>query len=258
MRKTPVICLHGFPGSRGDWNPLSQQLADQEILVPLSMPWSTEYAPHTEIDNLNMADILHHVASQISGTCDAPAPVVAHDLGGGAAWWLAAIAPKLVKNLAVISTPHPTAYRESLDQLTAKGFREYIDLILRDKRDEPLPELYLGEPLTVDQNMEERLTANFRSTRPNALRALYQSSLTREAIVSSPVFPSLKVPVCIIHGELDPYFDTAIFQRSSELCGSKTRLETISGGGHFVHMTHSKRTAAALTEFWADAEKEAI
>ncbi len=110
-----VLLLHGFPESSRSWDAQLNALAeagyravafDQRGYSPGARPPGAEAYRIGEL----VAD-----AVAVSDSLDIDrVDVVGHDWGGAVAWQMAARHPERVRSLAVVSTPHPAAFRAAL------------------------------------------------------------------------------------------------------------------------------------------------
>ncbi len=112
-----VVMLHGFPQTRYTWRSELALLADNGYKVcaydqrgysPGARPQRIEaYAVnHLVEDALGVVDALGHERFHLVG----------HDWGGGVAWMTALLNEERVSSLAIISRPHPAAFRRALDE----------------------------------------------------------------------------------------------------------------------------------------------
>ncbi|MGH9083718.1 MAG: alpha/beta fold hydrolase, partial [Acidimicrobiales bacterium] len=112
----PVLLLHGFPQSSSTWRATLGVLAgagyhpvapDQRGYCPGARPTDVAaYAvPALVSDVLAVADTMAMEVFDLVG----------HDWGGMLAWVVAARHPDRVRSLTVVSTPHPEALREVVE-----------------------------------------------------------------------------------------------------------------------------------------------
>ena len=113
-----MLLLHGFPLSRYSWAAQLPALADAgyHAVAPDQRGYSPGVRPDpAELERYAIerlvADALE-IAEAVRRR-DTPFHLVGHDWGGQVAWCLAAWHPERVKSLAVLSRPHPAAFRRA-------------------------------------------------------------------------------------------------------------------------------------------------
>ena len=111
-----VLLLHGFPQTADSWRSVLPQLAragyravapDARGVSPGARPAEREaYAIEPLVaDVVGLAEALGAERFHLAG----------HDWGGALAWQVAGRFPRRLRSLAVVSTPHPAAFRRALD-----------------------------------------------------------------------------------------------------------------------------------------------
>lgn len=124
-----VLLLHGFPQTSALWRSQLDALAtaghravavDQRGCSPGARPAddSAYRLPVLGGDVLGVADALGADRFHLVG----------HDWGGAVAWWVAATAPRRLRSLTVLSTPHPRAARLALQTFDQRRRSWYIGL----------------------------------------------------------------------------------------------------------------------------------
>lgn len=125
----PVLLLHGFPQTSSLWRSQLDALAaaghlavavDQRGYSPGARPSDDDAyrLPVLGSDALGMADALGAARFHLVG----------HDWGGFVAWWVAANAPRRVRSLTVLSTPHPRAMGRALQSFGQRRRSWYFGL----------------------------------------------------------------------------------------------------------------------------------
>ena len=197
--------------------------------------------------------------------------VAGHGCGGLVSWTLAALHPRRVATLAVLSAPHPRALRRSL---------------LRDPRG-PVTPLALGMQLP---RLPERALRRGRAGRllrewaapgwaatPEAVEAAARydealriapaahcaaeyvrwagrSQLRADgrrfaAALARPV----EAPVLALWGEQDPAVRRAAMEASAPWSGASFTVETVAGAGHFPHEEIPATVTSRLTTWLSSA-----
>src|SRR5690349_15846172 len=116
-----VLLLHGFPESRHSWRAALPALAaaGYHAVAPDQRGYSAGARPDPE-DLSNYAfDKLVNDAIEIvaaAGHGGQRFHQVGHDWGGQVSWGVAAVHPKRLASLTVMSRPHPKSFRRALEK----------------------------------------------------------------------------------------------------------------------------------------------
>jgi pimeloyl-ACP methyl ester carboxylesterase len=108
---TPVLLLHGFPGSRASWRPVLPTLtaAGMQVLAPDQRGYSAGARPPAVADYA-----VDHLVGDVLGLLDAMGwsrvHLVGHDWGAVVSWFVAARHPERLHSLTALSVPHPAAF----------------------------------------------------------------------------------------------------------------------------------------------------
>lgn len=105
-----VLLLHGFPETARSFSVILPMLARAGYYaVAFSQRGYSPGARPRAVDAYNIVNLVGDV-TRIAASLGAPTfHLVGHDWGGGVAWVTAALYPKLVTSLTVLSTPDPDA-----------------------------------------------------------------------------------------------------------------------------------------------------
>ena len=110
-----LIALHGFPQDRHSWDELAGPLvaSGRRLLAPDQRGYSPGARPVPR-----SAYTRAKLSADVLALADAAGverfDLLGHDWGGLVAWDLAANSPDRVRSVAVLSTPHPAAFRAAL------------------------------------------------------------------------------------------------------------------------------------------------
>jgi len=108
---TPVVLLHGFPGSRQTWKPVVQRLRAAGVrTAALEQRGYGASARPAHVDDYRVPALAGDVLALADRLGADRCHLVGHDWGGIVAWYLAATDPSRLASLTVLSTPHPRAY----------------------------------------------------------------------------------------------------------------------------------------------------
>jgi len=126
----PIVMLHGFPEMAAEWDAARDDLsANYRVITPDQRGYNLSDVP------ANVADYeMSHLAADIIGLIDATTNekviLVAHDWGGGVAWFVAHLAPEKIKGLVIMDAPHPDVFADLLindpAQLQASSYMNFF------------------------------------------------------------------------------------------------------------------------------------
>lgn len=108
-----VLLLHGFPQHWWTWRHQLTALADaglRAVAVDLRGYGGTDKPPRG-YDPYTLAG---DIAGLVRALGERDAMVVGHDMGGLLAWTVATLHPRVVRQLAVVGTPHPLRMRAAM------------------------------------------------------------------------------------------------------------------------------------------------
>jgi pimeloyl-ACP methyl ester carboxylesterase len=120
-----LLFLHGFPEGSFSWWPCwATGLLDAYTLVaPDQRGYNASFSPASAGDaSLLVPQLAADALALIEalGGSGGSAHVVAHDWGGGVAWWMAALQLPAVKSLTILNMPHPQGWLEAVRTLPAQ------------------------------------------------------------------------------------------------------------------------------------------
>lgn len=110
-----VVLLHGFPEFWYSWRHQIPSLAQAgfRVLAPDLRGYNLSDKPkgvsayHVDLLAGDVVGLIRHAGGE-------RAHIVGHDWGGGIAWWLGIHRPEVVDRLAILNSPHPTAFLREL------------------------------------------------------------------------------------------------------------------------------------------------
>jgi pimeloyl-ACP methyl ester carboxylesterase len=239
-----VLLLHGFPQSRHSWREQVPAVgaAGYRAIAPDQRGYSPGVRPDPAVDlaaysvDRLVADVLDLAAAE--GHADRPFHLVGHDWGGHVAWATAHRHPARIASLAILSRPHPAAFR--------RAFRENADLQQHRSRHHKA----FHDPTTADQLLAEdgrRFKRNLANNGvPEASIADYFSVLgTRPALESALAWyraagaltgtevGTITVPTLYIWGDADATVGPNAARWTEEHVKAPYHLEILPGVGHF-------------------------
>jgi 2-hydroxymuconate-semialdehyde hydrolase len=228
----PVLLLHGFPTSSFLWRREAWLLAQRmRVIVPDLMGYGRSEKP--EGADLSEPAQAGYVRELLAALGVEELAVVGHDLGGGIAQMLALEGGPDVQALVLLDSVCFDAWpiegvkmlqAIAPDQETAEFVESVIRLTLdfgichKGRIDEPTTQGYLDPWL-------EEPAAFFRAVRGITGRGLAD----REQELTG-----LDIPVLVIWGEDDPFFDSSLGERLGETIPGST-VALLPGCSHFVN-----------------------
>ncbi|MFC5908224.1 alpha/beta fold hydrolase [Streptacidiphilus monticola] len=265
-----VLLVHGWPQFWWTWRHQLTALAAagyRAVAVDLRGVGGSDRTPRG-YDPSNMALDLTGVIRSLGVS---QAAVVGHDWGGFLGWTAAAMRPRLVGRLAVLSSAHPRRLRRAL--LTDRrqiGAAEHLLGLQRPW----LPERQLaadnaamvGEYLTAwsapAHRPEEKelltyrqamLLSNSRHCSIEPFRWLMRSMGRPDGFqFSRRMNRQLHLPVLHLHGELDPVLLERTALGSAEYVDAPYRWQLLPGVGHYPQEEAPEEVTSLLLE-WLQA-----
>lgn len=268
-----VVLLHGFPEFWWSWRDQLPALAGagyRAVAMDLRGYGGSDKTPRG-YDPLTLAQDVAGVIKALGGR---NAVVVGHGWGGYVGWTVAALHPREVSALCVVSAPHP---REMLRNLRP-GNRVGALAHLLAMQVPMLPERKLADPSSRYLRSHLQDWSGPGSSFPDTdTVATYQAALTLwpaphcaleyhrwlfrsrlradgrrfnqliERHVSQPVFS--------IHGDHDRALPTATADRSEQRVTGDFRRAPITGAGHFPHEEQPEAFNALLLSWLRDLAK---
>jgi pimeloyl-ACP methyl ester carboxylesterase len=173
--------------------------------------------------------------------------LVGHDLGGAIAWTAAGTHPDRLRSLAVVSTPHPAAFKAAYSSGASGGGRDggeqheksgYIRTFKESPRGEieaalladgaaALRMVYDGLPPDAVEEYVSVLSA------PGALQAAIDWYRASSGRVSAATPPS-PVPTLYVWGDHDQALGRAAAEATAAHVTGPYRFEVVEGGTHWL------------------------
>lgn len=234
-RLPPVVLLHGIPGWRGTWRPMAQLLATRtHVVAPDLAGFGESSAAPPEFHAVHHARL---VVDLIRTLGLRRVHLVGFDFGGPTAVMACAQAPELVATLTLAAT----------NVLTDAGIPLPLQLVRPPVAGDVFARLLFGRPgLTMmwfaavvrrdrfplaDYRAMLRFPQGITST-----RRLFQASLRDLPGLYGPIHAALseiEVPCTVLWGDRDPFFPTAVGERTAaQIPGA--RFAELKGCGHFL------------------------
>jgi pimeloyl-ACP methyl ester carboxylesterase len=248
-----VLLLHGFPQFWWTWRAQLSFLAAAgfRAVAPDLRGYGASDKPPRGYD---LPTLSADVAALVRALGERDAVVVGHDWGGLLAWTMAALHPRTVRRLVVLSMAHPRRLRAAMVHPGQRRAMRHVlrfqlprlpERMLTRADDDPVAELMrrwsgpgwvhtadFGEavdryrsaariPQAAYGAMEYYRWAGRSQLRPDGLRYARR--------MAAPV----TAPTLQLHGELDPYILPSTAQGSDRYVAGPYRWRTLPGIGHF-------------------------
>lgn len=238
---TVVLLLHGFPQTRHTWRDVLPALAgagfraaapDQRGYSPGARPNGVEAYDTGALlgDALALADALGAERFHLVG----------HDWGGQLSWLLADQHPQRIRSLAILSRPHPTAFRGAMlaDPAQANRSRHHRAFMDPDTADRLLADdarglraLFGAETIPADA-MAAYVA---RLQEPGALNAALNWYRAAARAGAQPISPGpIRVPTLYLWGTEDATVGRAAAEGTRACVEAPYRFVEIPGAGHFL------------------------
>ncbi len=265
-----VLLLHGFPQFWWTWRAQLVALAEAgyHVVAPDLRGYGASDKPPRGYD---MPTLSADVAALIRALGEREAVVVGHDWGGLLAWTTAALHPRSVRRLVVLSTPHPRRLRAAmLDRRQRRASRYALrfqlprlpERQLSRLDDDPVAELmrrWSGPDWVHTADFAEAVDRYRSAARiPQAaygameyFRWAGRSQLRPDGLryarrMSAPV----TAPTLQVHGELDPCVLVSSARGSGRYVAGAYEWRELPGVGHFPQEEAPDRVSRLIAD-WA-------
>lgn len=254
-----VLLLHGFPEYWACWRPQMRALADagfRAIALDQRGYDTSDKPPHIRDYGLDLlAEDVEGVVREVGG----PVHLVAHDWGGGVAWWTALRSPELIRRLVILNAPHPRAMRKVIArrprQMLSSWYMGFFQLpwlpeTLLRARNFALAAWVLTSMSAPGTFSDEEL-GGYRDAwgQPGALRSMihWYRALTRTK-PQRPKNRRVTVPTRIVWGRRDTALVAELAQRSADEC-DRAEVIMIDDATHWLHHEQPERISRLIVEF---------
>ncbi|MEV7598655.1 alpha/beta hydrolase [Kitasatospora sp. NPDC089797] len=248
----PVLLLHGFPEFADCWSAELTALAEAGYrAVAVDQRGYSPDARPADIADYDV-DLLVADALGFADALDAPRfHLIAHDWGGLVAWALASTHPERLLSLSVLSTPHPEALYEALNNDSDQRERsQYI-------REFRLPEHVAEQALLADD--AARLRTIYRSGIPAELAESNVRRLTEPGVLTAglnwyrAVNEELRVPAgeitvrtLFVWGTEDRALGRDAADLTAKHVSGPYRFVALEGAGHWLPEADADRVVPLL------------
>ncbi|MDB5079087.1 MAG: hypothetical protein JWP00_1011 [Chloroflexi bacterium] len=245
----PVLLLHGFPQSSYLWRRHLPALAAKgyRVVAPDLRGYNLSDRP-AKPEAYRMLNLVGDIGAIYKQLGWQSANLVAHDWGGAIGWLFATFYPQQVKRFVAIDIPHPTAFREALQQPAQMRNSWYIWLfqaagvaerVIGQNLEEFFNYIMLDQPRAGTYTEADRQEYLRMLAQPGQLEAAfnYYRVNTGPANVYSETasaFPPLKMPVMLVYGSRDFAFIPQVWEDTAKFCQGYFRKVELEGFGHWV------------------------
>lgn len=255
-----VLLLHGFPQSRHSWRDQVPALgaAGYRAVAPDQRGYSPGVRPDPGRDLgrygvQRLADDVLDLAAACGAGGSEPFHLVGHDWGGQVAWLVAAQHPTRVASLAVLSRPHPAAFRRAVAE-DADGQR-HRSRHHRAFHDPATAERLLADGAErlrrslADQGVPPSSVDDYLSVlgEPAALEAALSWYRAVGEVAAVDVGP-VDAATLYVWGDQDATVGPSAARWTAEHVRGPYRFEPLPGVGHFV----TDQAPAAATRLLLD------
>lgn len=266
-----VILLHGFGSFWWSWRHQLRGLRGARVVAVDLRGYGGSDKPPRGYDGWTLAG---DTAGLVRALGHETATLVGHADGGLVCWATSVLHPRVVRSIAVVSSPHPVALRASAMTRRDQGMallpwmmRYQVPVwpersLTRDDAAEleAVVRSRAGANWLVSQDFSETIRYMRRAIQiPSAAHSAleYQRWAVRSQLrgegrrfMRSMKRP-LSVPVLHMRGDADPYVLADPVRRTQRLV-PHGRYVSIAGAGHFAHEENPELVNEQLTRFFAD------
>lgn len=235
-----VVLIHGFPDYWATWKPLMKTLnaAGYRTAALDLRGYNLSDKPQGEAAYA-MPNLVGDVAAVVKAEGQPKAIVIGHDWGAAIAWNVAMSRPEIVKDLVILSVPHPAGMaRELASNKAQQEGSNYARNFQKPGSEKMLTAEGLAGWVKDPKEKPGYLAALRRSdfgAMMNYYRANYPKTAGAEmAAAPPPSFRPIQAPVLVIHGLKDTALNAAGHNGVWEHVAADTTLLMVPSAGHFV------------------------
>ncbi|CAM2070757.1 Alpha/beta fold hydrolase [Sulfidibacter corallicola] len=248
----PVLLLHGFPDSHRLWRHQVPFLLERGFRV--IAPDLRGFGASSRPEGVG-AYSLHHIVSDLVSLLQdmslSRVHLVGHDFGAVLAWSFAAMVPRAVDRLAVMSVGHPMSFRRNHSVAQREKswymlffqFEEVAEMALQAEDWQLLRELVRHHPEC------DRWIADL--SRPGALTAAlnwYRANMKPKLQGRQPV-PAVSADTLGIWSDEDPFLLESQMRDSAHFVRGQWRFEALRGAGHWMQLDAPDQVNHLLSSF---------
>lgn len=244
----PVLLLHGFMGSGGDWRGVVEALQPARRCLAVDLPGHGGSAAMPDAA-FTMAGAAHELLAVLEERQIARCDVIGYSMGGRLALFLAMHHPERVRRLVLeaaspgLATAEARAARRALDEERARRLEaEDFGAFLADWYRMPLFASLHAQPGLV-----EKMTAARRRNDPHALARVLRGLGTGRQPSLWERLGGFPVATLALAGALDAKY--VGIARQMAAAGPCVRAAVVPGAGHNVHAEQPRRFLRLIRPF---------
>ncbi|HEX9993480.1 MAG TPA: alpha/beta hydrolase [Acidimicrobiales bacterium] len=248
-----VLLLHGFPQTAGAWRPQLDGLAaaGYRAVAPTQRGYAASARPPGGRRAYRLPALVDDVLGMARHLGRDRFSVVGHDWGGAVAWALAAHHPERLRTVAVVSTPHPRAVRESLGRSLQALRSSYVgffalpalpEAVLLAGGGAVLRRMLVGSGLPADR--ADEYVAAMRE--PGALSGAL--GWYRAARPGDLALGDVSVPTLYVWSPGDPALGGTAARRTAAHVTGPYRFEVLEGAPHWIPETRPGELTRLLVD----------
>jgi pimeloyl-ACP methyl ester carboxylesterase len=234
---TPVLALHGFPDSADLWRHQMGPLAaaGYRVIAPDLRGFGESWKPQ-DVASYQPVKLLSDVVGVMRHFGVRRAHVVGHDMGAFLAWMMAALMPRRVDRLVVMSVAHPAVWSHlTLEQRRRFWYSLFFllpeaEALLRQRDWELLKEMFSGE------RDSDRFLRDLR--RPGALTAAlnwYRANChPADELNGRRTLPPVAAPTLALWGGGNEKLTEEAMIESARHVTGEWKYVRVDAAGHFI------------------------
>jgi pimeloyl-ACP methyl ester carboxylesterase len=230
----PIVFLHGFPDHSLGWRRQIEALSGRyRVLAPDLRGFGKSSAPGG-VAHYSLPHLVNDALAILEAEGLSQAAIVGHDWGATIAWWLAIRAPKTVRHLVILSTPHPRQYLRAIaDPANARTIR----YIRQFQNRNAASTIDLDELTEWVSDPQDRfvLRETLQASNLEAMLNYYRANIPLGHVPELGPLPLVKSPTLVLFGTADPYVPDSAYDGVFREVDNVTSLVSIPGAGHFIH-----------------------
>jgi pimeloyl-ACP methyl ester carboxylesterase len=244
----PVVLLHGFPQLPSSFSDVVPRLheAGLRTLVPSQRGYTPSARPRRRRD-YRFSETVADVLALLDAAGTQRAHIVGHDWGGFQAWALGSAHPERVASLTVLSTPHPTAFREALVRSSQAAKSSYMAFFQLPFLPESFAARTLG-PMLRDTRLPMKYVGRYCDAMADrgALTGALNWYRGLPFSLRTPVGP-VRVPTTYVWGRYDPALGRVAAERTEKYVEAPYEFREVSAG-HWLPESEPELVAEAILD----------
>lgn len=254
-----IVAVHGFPDYHGSWDDLLPFLTDGYRVAAMDLRGYNLSDQPEETEAYHMRHLCADVAAVIAAEGERAAIVMGHDFGAAIAWQLAIHSPDLVRQLIILSVPHPRLFRDEIARnAQQRENSQYARAFQQEGSEDKLSaDLLLDLVGLKDGPRREAYREAFERSSFRSMMNYYRMAYprgTKPLPDDTPDLPKVKCPVLILHGLDDAALLPTGHNNSWEQVEQDMTLMTLPGAGHWLHHDRPDLVGGTIRA-WLDLRK---